>query len=239
MEPFGAASGPGKTLSPLQSPNLEAMAGIHDLKSLKRKFEIPRHEETDDPKSKLPKQSNYHGASYKAPGVPPGYLVVHQVTCNRAGEHYNHIASASYLDVPRLFAADSKANTLRGRISLPSIDEYFDNHPGVTILISKHYSCQEYFKTVEDGFERLPIPKLDSNVLAHIRTNFFVLKNGGEPAQAISENMQILSRDLQSALGEFGLPNNIQEMTAPYLEIYRKIEQPPIQISEPPHGFSY
>jgi hypothetical protein len=218
MEPFNTV-GPGRI-----HDTLEALGESHDLKSsLKRKLGPHANDDSDNPQLKLPRQGSYHGTGSRAPGVEPGYLVVHQVKCDGAGEHYNYIPSAIYLDVPQLFATDSKASTLRGKKPLPSIDEFLDNHPGITISITKHYSCQKYFGSVEDGFERLHIPKLDSSVLAKIRTSFFILKQDGEPAQAMSENMQILSRELQSALSAFGL-QYVKELNAPYLELYQKMD---------------
>lgn len=130
----------------------------------------------------------------------PRYVIVHLVTCQRHNNHVRHQRSAYFLDIPRLFAGDSKASALRGTHDLSNLKEYLEDHPEVSFIIYKSYNCERYHETIQDQFERLQIPKIDSEVVAQLRPYLFTLKKDEEPALADSERMEIISDELQEVM---------------------------------------
>ncbi|OCL15053.1 P-loop containing nucleoside triphosphate hydrolase protein [Glonium stellatum] len=159
--------------------------------------------------------------------LPPGHVVVHKVSCLGGDNHAQHPSQSQYLDVPRLFVGDSKANALRGKRHFPDVEDYLDDHPNISFIVYRSYSCNDYHKTVEDDFDRLPIPQIDPTVISKLRVYFFILRRDGEAASPNAEEIQIVSTDLQEAIttmvslhqDQFGTWNPQQDMRAPYLQI--------------------
>jgi len=81
---------------------------------------------------------------------------------------------------------------------------------------------------VKDHFERLHVPKIDFDVIAHLRPYFFSLPTDGAPASPLSEEMTIISDELKEAIGmlETSIPEYManwqdpRNMKAPYLHLY-------------------
>jgi hypothetical protein len=136
--------------------------------------------------------------------VPPYYhLVVHRVSCKRAiveGEdHGDHAPSASYLDVPRLFANDTRGSTLRGLQRLSDMEEFLERNPGVCLVVYKHYSCTAYHREAKASFETMAAG-IDRRVFNRLRPWLFSLKQDGRFARAKSENIVVTSETLKTAL---------------------------------------
>lgn len=120
--------------------------------------------------------------------------------CSRTGTHVHHKSGCFFLDVPRLFAGDSKANGLRGKEEIINIQEYLEDHPEISFVVFKQYSCDAYYETIRHDFEQLIMPSLDPAVISQLKLYFFVLKEGGEKADPDSEFVKIVSNDLSSVI---------------------------------------
>ena len=160
--------------------------------------------------------------------LPPRHVIVHQVSCLGGDNHTQHSSQSQYLDVPRLFAGDSKANALRGERRFPDLEDYLESDPNISFIVYKSYSCNEYHEAVKDDFDRLQIPRIDPAVISQLRAYFFALKRDGEAASPNTEEIQIVSEDLQDAMAtmeslhpdQFGAWDPQRGMRAPYLQLY-------------------
>lgn len=160
--------------------------------------------------------------------IQPRHLEVHRVSCEGGDNHARHKQVSDFIDVPRLFAGDSKANGLRGRRPLPNVEEHLETHPEICLVVYKTYNCNEYHAIVKEQFDSLPIPKLDPDVLAQLRPYFFTLKQDEETARPIAEEMTIISDDLKEAITSiaanyperFGNWQDQPNLRAPYLHFY-------------------
>jgi hypothetical protein len=158
----------------------------------------------------------------------PRHVIVHQVSCSGGGNHTQHLPQLQYLDVPRLFAGDSKVSALRGEIHFPDLEDYLESNPDISFIVYRSYSCNEYHEAVKDDFDRLQIPQIDPAVISQLRAYFFALKRDGEAASPSVEDIRIISEDLQDAMttmeslhpDQFGTWDPQRGMRAPYLQLY-------------------
>ena len=170
------------------------------------------------------------GPSESSSDHQPRHLVVHRVSCEGGDNHSRHKPASTFIDVPRLFAGDSKASALRGKGPLSSVEEYLEVHPEVCLVIYRSYSCNDYHVTVKDHFDRLQIPKLDMEMLSQLRPYFFSLRQDGELPTPIAEEMTIVSDELKEALTAVGdiYPEQAADwqdqcnLRAPYLHLYHR-----------------
>jgi hypothetical protein len=95
----------------------------------------------------------------------PRYLILHQVKCEPVGTHTNHKTESEFFDTPRLFAGDSKASSLRGKKPAAITQDYLEDHPEISFIVYKLYSCNNYYEEVKDNFDRLPTLPIDPAVL--------------------------------------------------------------------------
>jgi hypothetical protein len=189
-------------------------------------------------------QSTQFGQSkrsrYAPPSSRPQYRVLHKVVCHGGVNHSNHKKDSHFLDVPKLFAGDSKANVLRGKKEI-DVEEYMDGHPEICFIIYRSYNCNAYHETMEDNFDRLPIPRIDPNIISQLKAYFFTLKTDGEEAIPVTEHIHIISPDLTVAIAEAktetggSLANLDSEpnLIAPYLQFYHSREILAKLISDP------
>jgi hypothetical protein len=113
--------------------------------------------------------------------------------------HQDHPQGADYLDVPRLFANDTRGSPLRGKQPLPDFDEFLENQPEIYLVVCKQYSCTAYHRRVKDSFETIAAG-IDRQVFNRLRPWFFSLKHDEKPAGVVSENITITSNTLQAAM---------------------------------------
>ena len=134
---------------------------------------------------------------------PPSALIIHRVTCSHnrveGEDHVDHPLSADYLDVPRLFANDTRGSPLRGKQPMPDPEEFFENHPEICLVVYRQYSCTAYHRRVKDSFENMAAG-IDRQVFNRLRPWFFSLKHDEGPATSASENIMITSDTLQAAM---------------------------------------
>jgi hypothetical protein len=161
----------------------------------------------------------------------PSALITHRVSCNHrkveGEDHQDHPHSADYLDVPRLFANDTRGSPLRGTQPLTDFEEYFENHPEICLVVYKLYSCTAYHRLVKDSFENM-VAGIDRQVFNRLRPWFFSLKHDGSPARAVSENIVIMSDTLQAAMSAVVASDNQRlaswnaklDLTAPHDYFY-------------------
>lgn len=140
-------------------------------------------------------------------GVSPSCLVVHRVYCDGSradGEdHQEHQSNgdSDYLDVPRLFANDTRGSALRGQHPLRDFEEYYEDNPGICMVVYRTYSCTAYHRKVRDSFEVLAAG-IYRRVSHRLRPFFFRLPNTGPPAGIESEYISFTSEVLSAAMNE-------------------------------------
>jgi hypothetical protein len=162
---------------------------------------------------------------------PPSALIIHRVLCNHrraeGEDHQDHPQSTDYLDVPKLFANDTRGSPLRGTQPLSDFEEFLENHPETCLVVYKLYSCTAYHRLVKDSFETMAAG-IDRKVFNRLRPWFFSLKHDGGPARAVSENIVIKSDTLQLAMSAVVDSDNQRlaswnaelDLTAPYDYFY-------------------
>lgn len=161
----------------------------------------------------------------------PCRLIVHRVLCSQAtveGEdHQDHPKSADYLDVPRLFANDTRGSAVRGMRRLMDFGEFLEKNPDVCLVVYKHYSCTAYHRMIKDSFETMAAG-IDRQVFNKLRPWLFSIKQDGGSARVKSENIEVTSEMLQAALyvvvasgGQRLAGWNVRrDLTAPYDYFY-------------------
>ncbi|RDW59547.1 hypothetical protein BP6252_12634 [Coleophoma cylindrospora] len=160
------------------------------------------------------------------------YLVLHKVECKRsvtAGEdHSKHPRVACYLDVPRMYAKDSRGSGLRGVHYVADIDEYLENHPDICLLVYKTYDCETYLQQILDHFEKLAPENMSHSLFLEFRPWFYSLKEDASPAKALTEYIQIVSHTLTKGLtrltlsdpGYYSKWQDSKNLLAPYDYFY-------------------
>jgi hypothetical protein len=187
--------------------------------------------ESDDEHYSSKRSKTHHSSIAIGRMDHPSALIIHRVSCNHSiveGEdHQDHPRSADYLDVPRLFANDTRGSPLRGTQPLTDFEEYFENHPEICLVVYKLYSCTAYHRLLKDSFETM-VSGIDRQVFNRLRPWFFSLKHNGSPARAVSENIEIMSDTLQAAMSAVVASDNQRlaswnaelDLTAPYDYFY-------------------
>jgi hypothetical protein len=135
--------------------------------------------------------------------MKPVYMIIHRVSCTRSlvdgEEHIEHPENADYLDVPRLFANDTRGSHLRGTQILADFNEFYETNPGICMTIYRTYSCISYHRTVKDSFEILAT-EIDRQVFNRLRPWFFRLGQDGPAAIPASESIVFTSDTLREAM---------------------------------------
>ena len=148
-------------------------------------------------------------------GVAPSYLVVHRVHCDGSrvdGEdHQGHRSNgdSDYLDIPRLFANDTRGSALRGQQPLGDFEQYYEDNPGICMVVYRIYSCTAYHRKVRDSFEALAAG-IDRRLLRRLPPFFFRLPDTGPPAGIESEYISFTSEILSAAMNEVVASNPLQ-----------------------------
>ncbi|KAG9854832.1 P-loop containing nucleoside triphosphate hydrolase protein, partial [Aureobasidium melanogenum] len=128
------------------------------------------------------------------------YLVVHTVSCEGDTYHSHHEENAYYLDVPRLFAKDSKANAVRGTHEIEDLEQFLEENPGYDFVVIKAYSCGEYYKNHEAEFEEIGDWKLRTKIPSEQRAYLYTLPRDLPPAVQEDESISHFSQDMVEAL---------------------------------------
>lgn len=152
------------------------------------------------------------------PTLTPKYLLLHQVECSRGGTHSSYNLDSYFLDVPRLFAGDSKATALRGEKEVKYVHEYLEDHPEISFAIYPPYDYNDYHESVKDEFHKLQIPQLDPAIISQLKPYFAILKSDCENVYE-----SFVSEDLKSAICFTGFESP-EDWTSPYLLIYHSQE---------------
>lgn len=158
--------------------------------------------EDEDPRGAVSTDPN---APFNLTSTPRSrYLVLHQVDCQReltAGEdHSKHSTSKCYLDVPRMFAKDSRGSALRGEHPVRDVDEYLENHPDICVLVYKTYNCTKYLQRIRDNFQKIAPETMNHSVFLHFRPWFYSLREDASPAKALTEYVEVVSVRLEDGL---------------------------------------
>jgi hypothetical protein len=213
--------------APLQAPPLRKREREEAVEDLNHDHaSVPGRQPKEDVQKS--KRSRHSPVTNSTITLQPRHLVLHRVICDSGENHTRHKEIAHYLDVPRLFAGDSKASSLRGRKYISNVEEHLEDNADISVVIYKTYSCDDYHEIVKDQFERLQIPKIDVEVISSLKSYFFSLKGDGQAAQSISEEMTIISDDLKDAINMIEATNpermakwhDPRNMKAPYLHFY-------------------
>lgn len=134
------------------------------------------------------------------PDLPFQTCIIHRTRCNQQREHQNHNPVAYFEDVPRLFAGDSKASTLRGKRQIADPSDFVESHPQIALILYRDYDCREYHRRVESSFK--PLERPSDPPLRSMLPYFFRLEEDGPPARSNEEAMLVSSEKLQDALVE-------------------------------------
>ncbi|KAI1333747.1 hypothetical protein F5Y15DRAFT_326459 [Xylariaceae sp. FL0016] len=94
--------------------------------------------------------SNDHpGYKLAVPTDRPTCLVLHQVDCaGSSPAHSRHPDGRLFLDRPRYHAGDNSADALRGTSPLHDVSAYLEDHPTVSFVVYRTYSCDEHHSLV-------------------------------------------------------------------------------------------
>jgi hypothetical protein len=162
------------------------------------------------------------------PNLKPTYIILHRVICERrrvdGEDHQSHPKQEDYLDVPRLFARDTRGSELRGQKPLINPQEYYDDHPEICAVVTKEYSCAEYHRVVKARFEVITTD-VDKHIFNRMRPWLFRLREDGPPAESINESI-LISSALVASLSELAHRNRLGEweqehnLKAPYDYFY-------------------
>lgn len=143
--------------------------------------------------------------NYEEKVTQPRYVLHHQVYCDQRVEeghnHEGHPRTATFLDVPRLFAHDNRAAQLRGRDQVYDSNIYQHQHGDVCIIVYQRYSCHDYHEEMHDNFTKFAIPsEVKSMGPNDVRPWFHVLLEDAPYATPTSEYISISSEALRRAM---------------------------------------
>lgn len=161
----------------------------------------PRNEVDDDEPAQLdPKRRNEETTDEH--DRKSSYLVVHSISCDGDEDSYHshHEENTYYLDVPRLFARDNKANGLRGTDKVQDLGQFLEEHPGYDFVVIKHYSCEAYYKEHEREFQEIGDSKLRTKIPSEQRALLYTLPSDLPLATAKDESITHFSREMAEAL---------------------------------------
>jgi hypothetical protein len=154
--------------------------------------------------SDFSKRRKLHSTEPDSDDTNARYLIIHRVLCNRTqvyGEdHTDHIKSADYFDVPRLYAGDTRGSLLRGVKRMEDLEEYYENNPDTVFVVYRTYSCTTYHQLVKDDFETRVLGIVDRQVLKRLRPWFYSLSADGPFPSPKSEEVIIASERLRHAI---------------------------------------
>lgn len=162
----------------------------------------------------------------------PRCIIVHQVDCaGSSPAHSRHPESELFLDAPRLYRGDSKANSLRGRSRIYDLPSYLVKHPEISFVVYRSYGCVEYHDLVLEELQRARTSAPEHVTGRQVLPDFFVLARDTDPALPDREYMEIHSeglRDAMSAVQALQPENQAllsgwereHNMLAPYLHFY-------------------
>jgi hypothetical protein len=144
-------------------------------------------------------------ATVVEPPTDPTYLIVHSVRCqddSRGSYHSRHKEHEYYLDVPRLFARDSKANGLRGTSinHIPDLESFLVENPDYDFVVEKNYNCEAYYKDYEKEFQDIGDSKLRSNIASESRPFLYSLPEDLPLATPEDESITHFSQGMADAL---------------------------------------
>jgi hypothetical protein len=174
-----------------------------------------RNREYRSTESFLTSQYERHRDISEGQGVAPSYLVVHRVHCDGSrvdGEnHQEHQSNgdSDYLDIPRLFANDTRESALRGQQPPRDFEEYYEDNPGICMVVYRIYSCTAYHRKVKDSFEALAAG-IDRRVLHRLPPFFFRLPDTGPPARIKSEYISFTSGISSAVVNEVAASDPFQ-----------------------------
>lgn len=140
---------------------------------------------------------------------PPRYVVHHEVYCNRQAtdghNHSTHPPKATYIDVPRLFARDSRASALRGKEQVYDLNTFQHQNDDVCMIVCKRYDCEEYHDARHSLFTKYPVPSWVQSMGPYdARPWFYFLTNDAPEATTESEHILLCSDVLKRALDTLG-----------------------------------
>jgi hypothetical protein len=165
----------------------------------------------------------------------PTYLIVHSVRCqdnSRGTCHSLHEEDAYYLDAPRLFAKDSKANGLRGTNHIRDLESFLVENPDYDFVVEKNYNCEAYYKDYEKEFQDIGDSRLRSKISSESRPLLYSLPEDLPLATPEDESITHFSQGMADALdviddicqwdGLFDTDDLYDlELPAPYTNIYQ------------------
>ena len=191
--------------SDLDEQSLDSLA-ISPNRGTERRDRPPRFSEANGSQDGLlPRTYNkkHHASRRRAEDSPASYLIIHRVSCSKprvfGEDHEDHATKADYLDVPRLFANDTRGSALRGTEPILDLEEYYENHPEICMTVYKSYSCSAYHRRLKDSFQ-LIATGMERQVFNRLRPWFFQLPETGPPAQVKSESITLNSETLSAAM---------------------------------------
>ena len=127
----------------------------------------------------------------------------------------------------------NKAESHPSKNETPAQDprSYFAQHPEISFVIYRSYSCVEYHDLVLEGLQRTPTGAQDLVMGRPNLPNLFILAHDADPAVPEREHMEIRSNGLRDALSsvQASRPQNEAQlsgwdcehnMLAPYLHFY-------------------
>lgn len=159
------------------------------------------------------------------------YLTVHCIRCAGGSYHSHHYEDAYYLDVPRLFARDTKAMGLRGAKPIENLEQYLEDHTSHDFVVIKDYSCEAYYEDHEGEFQEIGNSELRTKISREQRAYLYTLLEDLPLATPKDEYITHFSQDMAKALnaldvlcqwdGAFDthLPEDL-ELKAPYTIVY-------------------
>ncbi|TIA41931.1 hypothetical protein D6C78_01455 [Aureobasidium pullulans] len=146
-----------------------------------------------------------------------GYLIIH---------------SAYYLDTPRLFANDSKAEGLRGVTPVPDLERFLEDNIDYDFVVEKEYDCEAYCRDHETDFQSIGNSRLRSRISESERAYLFTLTEDLPLATPSSESITHFTPNMAEALNAldnlcqwdriFDPSDDLEEvrLEAPYTNIY-------------------
>jgi len=162
----------------------------------------------------------------------PCCIIVHQVDCAGSSPgHSRHPESRLFLDEPRLYKGDNKANPLRGLLPVHDLPSYLAEHPEISIIIFRSYRCIEYHDLVFEGLQGASLGAPMEDTGRPVPRGPFVLAQDAKPALPEREHMKIHSQGLREVMSVLQASRSDNQallsgwerehnMLAPYLHFY-------------------
>lgn len=113
------------------------------------------------------------------------FVIVHIVECLKLDHHKDHVGRSYYMDVPRLFAGDSKAIALRGKNNIA-----LDETGPASFVVYRTYDCAAYQRLCEPLFETLASAEQRSKMPLTVQAHLSVLPSDGPLAAPEHESIE-------------------------------------------------